>query len=71
MENFNVVFFYWINYFLLNVIQKIGNYIRNYEIYINDETKDAKLNMKIHYIITYNDNQNYNKINLGIIANNW
>ena len=35
----------------------------------NDETKDAKLNIKTHYIITYNDNQNYNKFNLGVISN--
>ena len=35
----------------------------------NNETKDAKLNMKTNYIITYNDNQNYNKINLGVKLN--
>ena len=36
--------------------------------FINDETKDAKLNMKTHYIITYNNNQNYNKFNLGVTS---
>ena len=37
--------------------------------YNNDETKDAKLNMKTHYIISYDDDQKYNKINLGVITN--
>ena len=38
--------------------------------YNTDETKDAKLNMKTHYIITYDDEiMLYNRINLGVISN--
>ena len=70
MENFNIVF-------LSDKLFIVGCNTKNLEIrieimkYNNDETKDVKLNMKIYYIITYNNNQNYNKINLCIIANNW
>ena len=68
IENFNVAI-------LSDKLFVVGCNTINSEIrieimkYNNDETKDAKLNMKTHYIISYDDDQKYNKINLGVITN--
>jgi hypothetical protein len=68
VENFNVAI-------LSDNLFVVGCNTINTEIrieimkYNNDETKDAKLNMKTHYIISYDDEQKYNKINLGVITN--